>query len=65
MQAQNSAAAEVALQRVKGSEAEIRKIAVAVRGAGARHQQTIDGGHQAAEESGGRHDAESSSFGHF
>jgi hypothetical protein len=45
-------------------EPKIRQVTVADRDAGARHQQTIDGRHQAAEQGGGRREAESCSLGH-
>src|SRR5260370_33790388 len=48
---------------LQASEAEIGEIAVAHSHAGARHQQAVDSGHQAAEHGSGRREAVGSSFG--
>ncbi len=48
----------------KASEAEIGKIAIAQRGAGRGHQQTVDRGHQAAKQGGGGRKPDRSSLGH-
>src|SRR5260370_23312796 len=49
---------------LQASEAEIGEIAVAHSHAGARHQQAVDSGHQAAEHGSGGREADGSSFGH-
>src|SRR5258706_7127362 len=46
------------------SEAEIGKVPIAQGGAGRGHQQTIDGGHQAAKQGGGGREADGGSLGH-
>ena len=48
----------------RGSETEAWQVAVAGRDAGAGHQQPVDLRHQAAEQRGGRREAERSSVGH-
>ena len=51
----NPVAVGVSGYRPCSSEPESGQIAVADRGAGTRHQQAIDVGHEAAEQGGGRH----------
>ena len=41
------------------------KVAVADRDLRASHQKAVDGGHEAAEQGGGRYEADGSSLGHF
>jgi hypothetical protein len=61
------AAAEVVLlQRLVASlEAEIRRFVVAIGDGGTRHQQTVDGGHKAAEKAGRRCEVQRGGVGHF
>ena len=56
---------DVPPERIDSLKTGVGRLAVADGDHGARHQQTIDGGHEAAKQGGGRRKAERSSLGHL